>query len=101
MASVSIPNEKLAARIAIVEEHIRLENAHDLEGVVRTFGETARYDDEPWDAHYEGRDQVMRRSALRRLAEVEDVAAAVEFLLGPGGRNITGTVMTIDAGNTA
>jgi 3-oxoacyl-[acyl-carrier protein] reductase len=25
----------------------------------------------------------------------------VEYLLGDGGRNITGSVMTIDAGNTA
>ncbi len=49
----------------------------------------------------EGKDQVVRRSALRRLAEVDDVAAATEFLLGDGGRNITGTVITIDAGNTA
>jgi hypothetical protein len=24
-----------------------------------------------------------------------------EYLLGDGGRNVTGTVMTIDAGNTA
>jgi 3-oxoacyl-[acyl-carrier protein] reductase len=38
---------------------------------------------------------------LRRLAEVDDVAAATEFLLGDGGKNITGTVLTIDAGNTA
>lgn len=49
----------------------------------------------------EGKAQVKRRSALQRLAEVEDVAAMVEFLLGEGGRNITGAVMTIDAGNTA
>ena len=49
----------------------------------------------------EGREQVMRRSALRRLADVEDVAAMVEFLMGDGGKNITGSVMTIDAGNTA
>lgn len=49
----------------------------------------------------EGREQVMRRSALRRLAGTEDVAAMVEFLLGDGGRNITGAVMTVDAGNTA
>jgi 3-oxoacyl-[acyl-carrier protein] reductase len=49
----------------------------------------------------EGREQVRRRSALRRLAEVEDVAAMVEFLMGDGGRNITGAVLTIDAGNTA
>jgi 3-oxoacyl-[acyl-carrier protein] reductase len=47
------------------------------------------------------RAQIARRSALLRLAEVEDVANAVAFLLGEGGRNITGTVMTIDAGNTA
>ena len=49
----------------------------------------------------EGKDQVRRRSALRRLAEVDDVAAAAEFLLGDGGKNITGVVLTIDAGNTA
>lgn len=47
------------------------------------------------------REQIMRRSALRRLAEVDDVANAVAFLLGDGGRNITGTVMTVDAGGTA
>jgi 3-oxoacyl-[acyl-carrier protein] reductase len=49
----------------------------------------------------EGRDQVARRSALRRLAEAEDVARMAAFLLGDGGRNITGQVLTVDAGNTA
>jgi 3-oxoacyl-[acyl-carrier protein] reductase len=47
------------------------------------------------------RDQLVRRSALRRLAEVEDVANAVEFLFGEKAKNITGTVVTIDAGSTA
>lgn len=47
------------------------------------------------------RDTVARRSALRRMPEVSDVAAMVTFLMGEGGRNITGTVMTVDAGNTA
>lgn len=46
-------------------------------------------------------DQIKRRSALRRLAKAEDVANAVEFLLSDGARNITGTVLTVDAGNTA
>ena len=46
----------------------------------------------------EQREQVARRSALRRLAEVDDVANAVEFLLGDKARNITGTVLTVDAG---
>jgi 3-oxoacyl-[acyl-carrier protein] reductase len=49
----------------------------------------------------EHREQIARRSALRRLVEVRDVAAAVEYLLSDGARNITGTVITIDAGNTA
>jgi 3-oxoacyl-[acyl-carrier protein] reductase len=49
----------------------------------------------------DGRAKIEKRSALRRLAEVEDVAATVEFLLGDGGKNITGTVITVDAGNTA
>jgi 3-oxoacyl-[acyl-carrier protein] reductase len=44
---------------------------------------------------------VVRRSALRRLAEVEDVANAVEYLLSDKARNISGTVLTVDAGATA
>ncbi len=47
------------------------------------------------------RQQIERRSALKRLAEIDDVANAVEFLLGEKAKNITGTVITVDAGNTA
>ena len=47
------------------------------------------------------RAQVMRRSPLRRLASVDDVANAVEFLLGEEARSISGTVLTVDAGATA
>jgi 3-oxoacyl-[acyl-carrier protein] reductase len=47
------------------------------------------------------RQTIARRSALQRMPEPIDVAKSVEFLLGEGGRNITGTVITIDAGNTA
>jgi 3-oxoacyl-[acyl-carrier protein] reductase len=49
----------------------------------------------------EQRQQIERRSALKRLVEVDDVADAVHFLLGDQSRNITGTVITVDAGNTA
>jgi 3-oxoacyl-[acyl-carrier protein] reductase len=49
----------------------------------------------------EQRKSIMRRSALKRLAEVEDVAHAVEFLLGPQSKSITGTVLTVDAGSIA
>jgi 3-oxoacyl-[acyl-carrier protein] reductase len=47
------------------------------------------------------REQIIRRSALRRLPEPADVAAAVDFLLSDKARNITGTTLTVDAGNTA
>jgi 3-oxoacyl-[acyl-carrier protein] reductase len=47
------------------------------------------------------REQIARRSALKRMADAEDVARSVEFLLGTGARNITGIVLTVDAGNTA
>ena len=49
----------------------------------------------------EQRQRIARRSALQRLAEIDDVANAVEFLLGDKAKNITGTVLTVDAGNTA
>jgi 3-oxoacyl-[acyl-carrier protein] reductase len=49
----------------------------------------------------EQRLKVVGRSALRRLAGVDDVANAVEYLLGDKARNISGTVFTIDAGATA
>ncbi len=47
------------------------------------------------------RQQIARRSALKRMPDPIDVARSVEFLLGDAGRNITGTTLTIDAGNTA
>src|SRR4029077_6673476 len=49
----------------------------------------------------EQRRQVTRRSALRRMADPDDVANAVAYLLGEGGRNISGTVLTVYAGSTA
>jgi len=58
MSSVPIASDSPTRRMALVEEHVRCENAHDLDGVIRTFGESARYDDEPWNQHWEGRDQV-------------------------------------------
>src|SRR6185437_6458085 len=47
------------------------------------------------------RDKIAHRSALRRMADPADVAAAVQFLMGEEARNITGTTLTVDAGGTA
>jgi len=47
------------------------------------------------------RGKIERRSALRRLAGIDDVAGAIEFLLSEQAKNITGTTLTVDAGSTA
>lgn len=49
----------------------------------------------------EEKSRIARHSALQRLTEPKDIAAAVTFLMGKAGRNITGTILTIDAGYTA
>ncbi|HEV2640187.1 MAG TPA: SDR family oxidoreductase [Actinocrinis sp.] len=40
-------------------------------------------------------------TALGRYGEAEDIAAAVVYLAGPGGRYITGTSLAVDGGYTA
>jgi 3-oxoacyl-[acyl-carrier protein] reductase len=47
------------------------------------------------------RERVARRSPLNRLVTPEDVADSILHLLGDAGRNVTGSVLTIDAGSTA
>jgi len=47
------------------------------------------------------RERVVARSALRRLAEPQDVAAMAAYLMREGRRNVTGAVFTVDAGGTA
>ncbi len=47
------------------------------------------------------RARIAARAALRRLAEPADVANAVSYLLADNARNVTGTVLTVDAGATA
>ena len=77
MINASDPTDRRSARIAIVEQHIRLENDHDLEGVLGTFGETARYDDEPWGEHYTGRDGV-RQFYEQLMKALPDLEIAVQ-----------------------
>ena len=47
------------------------------------------------------RERIVARSALRRLAEPADVAAMASYLIGEAGRNISGAVLTVDAGAMA
>jgi NAD(P)-dependent dehydrogenase (short-subunit alcohol dehydrogenase family) len=49
----------------------------------------------------ESADHQRALSALGRYAEAAEIADTVAFLAGAGGRNITGTILTIDGGTNA
>ena len=54
----TMPRDRIRAQVALVKEHVGRENAHDLAGIMATFGQQAWYDDEPWGEHHEGREAV-------------------------------------------
>lgn len=82
-----LESERVKARMAVVDEHIRCENGHDLEGLMATFGTDARYDDEPWDDHRTGLDGVrsyyieLMRALPDLSIEVKDRHIASESLV--------------------
>ena len=45
-------------------------------------------------------ESIVRRSPLRELAKVDDIAAAVVYLLSTDADRVTGIDLTIDAGST-
>jgi steroid delta-isomerase-like uncharacterized protein len=59
-------------RVSLVERHVGFENDHDIDGVMETFGQYASYDDEPWDEHRRGRDDV-RAYYEQLMAAVPDL----------------------------
>lgn len=112
MATAPTSNERISARIAIVERHIQFENQHDLEGVLHTFGDGPHYDDEAWGEHFEGLEGVRRFYSLLMAAlpdlqidvqrrHIADDAILVEVIirgthLGPWrGLPATGRVIQI------
>lgn len=46
-------------------------------------------------------ERIANRSALNRVASVEEVAASAAFLMSVAGAGVTGTVVTVDAGGSA
>lgn len=66
-------NEEAAARLRLVEEHVRFENRHDLAGIMATFGDEAKYEDAPWGEHHLGRGAVEQyyRDLLGALPDLQ------------------------------
>ncbi len=42
--ATTVDERRIAARIKLVEQHVRLENAHDLEPLMETFGQAPTFD---------------------------------------------------------
>jgi steroid delta-isomerase-like uncharacterized protein len=53
-----ISDDRIAVRLAAVREHVGFENRHDLDGIMRTFGAAANYDDLSWSERHVGHEQV-------------------------------------------
>jgi len=73
---LEVDSARLRARLAIVEEHVKCENRHDLDGLMATFGAEARYDDEPWQDHRLGL-QSVRSYYTELLTSLPDLAIDV------------------------
>lgn len=76
-------------RIAVLEEHVRLENQHDLDGIMKTFGENARYDDEPWEEHHLGHEAVRNYYA-------DLLRAAPDFHIEVQRRHVTAEAIVLE-----
>ena len=76
-------------RLERVEEHVRFENAHDLEGLMSTFGATGFYDDEPWSEHHRGLESV--RGYYRDL-----LRAAPDFHIDIQRRHVTDETVVLE-----
>ena len=76
MPATPISSERKAARLALVQQHVQLENEHHLEGVLSTFGESANYEDEAWGDSYPGRDGV-RSYYVQLMAALPDLEIQV------------------------
>lgn len=84
-----------ARRLQRVEEHVRFENSHDLDGLMSTFGSNGFYDDEPWAEHHQGLDAV--RSYYQDL-----LRAAPDFHIEIKRRHVTedGVVLEVQLTGT-
>jgi steroid delta-isomerase-like uncharacterized protein len=82
-------DSKAMVRLRRVEEHVRLENAHDLDGLLSTFGATGFYDDEPWAEHHEGLDSV-------RAYYVDLLRASPDFHIEVKQRHATDAAVVLE-----
>jgi 3-oxoacyl-[acyl-carrier protein] reductase len=69
-------------------------------GITATIVDPGPIDTDMNPADGESADFQRSLTALGRYGQVEDIAAAVAYLAGPGGRYVTGTTLAVDGGYT-
>ncbi|MEU1666205.1 3-oxoacyl-ACP reductase family protein [Streptomyces sparsogenes] len=69
-------------------------------GITATLVDPGPIDTDMNPADGETADFQRSLTALGRYGEAEDIAAAVAYLAGPGGRYVTGTALAVDGGYT-
>ncbi|MEU2253940.1 SDR family oxidoreductase [Nocardia xishanensis] len=69
-------------------------------GITATVVDPGPIDTDMNPAHGETADFQRSLTALGRYGEAEDIAAAVAYLAGAGGRYVTGTALAVDGGYT-
>jgi steroid delta-isomerase-like uncharacterized protein len=74
---MSLNAEHMTARLAIVKQHIQCENRHDLNELMRTFGQNPHYDDVPWGDYREGIEGV-RSYYNEMISALPDLSIEVE-----------------------
>ena len=84
------PETRAQARLRQVEEHVRLENLHDLDGVLGTLGADPQYHDEAWEDRRAGRDGV-------RAYYAELFAAAGSLRIDVTSRHASDETVVIEA----
>ena len=80
---------RLKKRLAIVENHVKCENCHDLAGLMAAFGAEARSDDEPWQDHRLGLDGV-RSYYSELLTSLPDLAIEIRH------RHVAGDAIVLE-----
>ena len=79
------------ARIERVEEHVRLENAHDLDASMETFSASPYYDEEPWGEHHVGHEAV-------RIRHEQLFGAAPDFFIAVRRRHAARDALILECG---
>jgi steroid delta-isomerase-like uncharacterized protein len=79
---------RINARIQLVEKHVRLENLHDLDGILDTFAPDARFDDEPGTT--------IALAVIRFTSTISRFAAAADFRIEVRNRHATGEAVILE-----